>query len=980
MNAVVNPSTHPAFELIRTVPIESLGLDVHEYVHRATGARHLHMATDTDENVFMVALKTVPEDSTGVAHILEHTVLCGSEKYPVRDPFFMMLRRSLNTFMNAFTSSDWTAYPFATQNPKDFDNLLSVYLDAVFFSRLDPLDFAQEGHRVELASEEPDSPLVFKGVVFNEMKGAMSSISSVLWDRLCFELFPTNTYHHNSGGDPEAIPDLSYEQLMSFYKGHYHPSNAILLTFGNLPVSQHHDAFESQALHRFEKSDEVIEVHLEQSFDAPKRATHRYALDDSDGAEKTHLIMGWKLGESSDLDAMLEAQLLSSVLMENSASPLMKWLETNDLGTAPSPLCGLEESMREMVLCCGIEGSEASRAEDFEASVLDVIRKTAEEGVPEARLEAILHQIELHQREVTGDGMPYGLNLMLRALGAATHDGDAVAALDLSPAVEKLRDKMSAPNFIESRLSDLLLNNPHRVTLVVAPDANLDQERKDRETSRLANMRASLDDHALENIRQLATDLENRQNQVDDASILPKVGISDIPKEVSLPKLEKRTSESGSVHFVGASGTNGLVYQQIALDLPDLSEERQAKLPLLCALATEVGLGDATYLDIQDRQSSMVGSLSLSVSTRASRDDVNNASGYLITSSKALANRIPEQVSLMMDTLTQASFAETDRIKELISQMRARRDQSISGAGHSLAMTAASASMSGLASLYHSQSGLAGIASLRALDDSLSDSTALGALTAELAGLRDHLVGCPSANLLTVSDPQSLEHAAGALSGAVGALANGKNGAVWTPGEKQSQANQIWVANTQVNFCAKAYPTVSSGHPDAPALTVLGAYLRNGFLHRAIREQGGAYGGGASHDANVGAFRFFSYRDPRNIDTLADFDASVDWLLDAKADPHALEEAILSVISSLDKPASPAGEVKKAFYDTLYLRTADQKRQLREAIINTQHGDLCRVAETYLKPDLACSVVLTDAKSAESAALSSLGWQHHDLT
>ena len=272
MNAVVTPSTHPSFELTRRVPIESLGLEVQEYIHKATGARHLHMATNSDENVFMVALKTVPEDSTGVAHILEHTVLCGSEKYPVRDPFFMMLRRSLNTFMNAFTSSDWTAYPFATQNPKDFDNLLSVYLDAVFFSRLDPLDFSQEGHRVELASEEADAPLVYKGVVFNEMKGAMSSISSVLWDRLCFELFPTSTYHHNSGGDPEAIPDLSYDQLMAFYKGHYHPSNAILLTFGNLPVSQHHDVFEREALSRFERSDEHIEVTLEQAFDAPKRA------------------------------------------------------------------------------------------------------------------------------------------------------------------------------------------------------------------------------------------------------------------------------------------------------------------------------------------------------------------------------------------------------------------------------------------------------------------------------------------------------------------------------------------------------------------------------------------------------------------------------------------------------------------------------------------------------------------------------------
>ena len=980
MNAVFNLSTHPAFDLVRKVPIESLGLDVHEYVHRTTGARHLHMATETDENVFMVALKTVPEDSTGVAHILEHTVLCGSERYPVRDPFFMMLRRSLNTFMNAFTSSDWTAYPFATQNPKDFDNLLSVYLDAVFFSRLDPLDFAQEGHRVELESDDSDAPLVYKGVVFNEMKGAMSSISSVLWDRLCYELFPTNTYHYNSGGDPEAIPDLSYEQLIAFYKGHYHPSNAILLTFGNLPVSQHHEAFETRALHRFEKSGETIEVELEQPFDAPKRATHRYALDDVDATEKTHLIMGWKLGESADLDAMLEAQLLSSLLMENSASPLMKWLETNDLGTAPSPLCGLEESMREMVLCCGIEGSEADRAEQFEANILDIIRKTAAEGVPLERLEAILHQIELHQREVTGDGMPYGLNLMLRALGAATHHGDAVAALDLSPAVERLREKMHAPDFISSRLTDLLLNNPHRVTLVVTPDANLDQERKNRESSRLATMRASLDDKAIDNIRKLAGDLENRQQQIDDASILPKVGIADIPKEISAPTLEQREIRNGQRHFVGTSGTNGLVYQQVALNLPRLNEEQQSKLPLLCALATEVGVGDANYLEVQDRQSSSVGSLSLSVSTRASRENVDDASGYLVTSSKALANRISEQATLMMDTLVTARFDETDRIKELISQMRARRDQSISGAGHSLAMTAASAGMSPLASLYHRQSGLAGIASLRALDNDLADASNLGNLSEELSSLRDYLIHAPSINLLTVSDSQSLDQATQALANATSTLTADAVASVWTPGDAQAQANQIWVANTQVNFCAKAFPTVSSGHPDAPTLTVLGAYLRNGFLHRAIREQGGAYGGGASHDANVGAFRFFSYRDPRNIDTLTDFDASVEWLLSSKSDADALEEAILSVISSLDKPASPAGEVKKAFYDALYHRTSEQKRQLRETIISTTHDDLCRVASTYLKPEFACSVVLTDAKTAASKALHDLKWEQHDLS
>ncbi|MFT5483627.1 MAG: Zn-dependent M16 (insulinase) family peptidase, partial [Halieaceae bacterium] len=244
---------HPAFELITTSHIEALKTDVSYYRHRKTGAEHYHMAADSNENVFLVALRTVPEDSTGVAHILEHTALCGSERYPVRDPFFMMIRRSLNTFMNAFTSSDWTAYPFASQNRKDFSNLLDVYLDAVFFSRLDPLDFAQEGHRMEFTDPTDSStPLVYKGVVFNEMKGAMSSVSSTMWQALCHHLFPTNTYHFNSGGEPECIPDLSYEQLKDFYRSHYHPSNAIFMTFGDIPAEEHQAIFEERALSRFE--------------------------------------------------------------------------------------------------------------------------------------------------------------------------------------------------------------------------------------------------------------------------------------------------------------------------------------------------------------------------------------------------------------------------------------------------------------------------------------------------------------------------------------------------------------------------------------------------------------------------------------------------------------------------------------------------------------------------------------------------------
>ncbi len=954
----------------RAVVIDALKLTVEEYLHPATGAVHLHLAADNPENVFMVALRTVPEDSSGVAHILEHTVLCGSERFPVRDPFFMMLRRSLNTFMNAFTSSDWTAYPFATQNRKDFDNLLSVYLDAVFFSRLDPLDFAQEGHRVEFETrDDGEQQLVFKGVVFNEMKGAMSSTPSVLWDRLSHELFPTNTYHFNSGGDPEAIPDLSYQQLREFYNSHYHPSNAIFLTFGDIPAEHHQQTFESLVLHRFERSTDTIEVALEQPFKEPKRVQHRYALDGDDcTAGKTHHVLGWKLGESADLVSMLEAQLLSAVLMENSASPLMHYLETNTLGSAPSPLCGVEESMREMVFCCGIEGSEPECAEQFEQEVLKLLEQVATTGIEAERLEAILHQIELHQREITGDGMPYGLNLMLRALGAATHYGDPVAALDLDPVLASIRARCADSNYIPELVQKLLLNNPHRVLLTVQPDTELSAQRRQAERAKLDALEQSLADQERSHILDLTEKLKARQAAEDDPNLLPRVELSDIPAQIPEPQPAIHT-EGSKQHYSYSAGTNGLVYQQIARPLPPLTAEQYARLPLLSGLMGEVGLGTSSYLDVQDRHSATVGSLGAATLTRSSRDDVQDCKAYFIVSSKALANRADEQMALMLDTLKDTRFDERSRIRELITQLRSRKDQSITGSGHSLAMNAATAGMNPLARFSHEQGGLEGIRRLRALDEAIKHDGALDELLSQLQSLHEQLQTASGTAVATIGDTEHLARAQQLARTAASQLTIDANAQTWQPDAIRESRREYWVANTQVNFCAKAFPTVAAGHPDAPVLTVLAAFLRNGFLHRAIREQGGAYGGGASHDANIGAFRFFSYRDPRLKGTLDDFDHAIRWLLDHQHEQLALEEAILGIIGSIDKPGSPAGEAKKHFHESLFDRTAEHRGAFRQGVINTSLDDLRRVADTYLlNPDSSIAVITSVEQARQEQA------------
>tara|TARA_R110001599_G_scaffold49212_4_gene140661 strand:+ start:1404 stop:4358 length:2955 start_codon:yes stop_codon:yes gene_type:complete len=955
--------SHAAFQLLRSHEIESLQLRVEQYEHTATGAMHYHLASKNSENVFLVALRTVPTDSTGVAHILEHTALCGSERYPVRDPFFMMLRRSLNTFMNAFTSSDWTAYPFASQNRKDFDNLLDVYLDAVFFSRLDPLDFAQEGHRVDFAEPgNPDSDLVFKGVVFNEMKGAMSSVSSTLWQTLCAHLFPSVTYHYNSGGDPEHIPDLSYAQLKDFYQSHYHPSNAIFMTFGDIPAHEHQAVFEARALQRFQRLEEHIAVPREQRLREPKRVAESYALDDSgDTSGKTHIVIGWLLGESTDLQQQLEAQLLSSVLLDNSASPLMHALETTDLGQARSPLCGLEDSQREMVFSCGIEGSEASSRDAVEALVLEVIERVARDGVPQAQLEAVLHQLELHQREVTGGGYPFGLQLILQALGPATHYADPVAVLDLDPVLDTLRAKIGDPGYIRQLARRLLLDNPHRVTLVMTPDTHLSQRRLEAEAERLAALKANMDEAQKQAVIDLAEQLEKRQKHSDDPGVLPCVTLADVPER--LPELECTEHTQGPLRLTSyTQGTNGLVYQHLVAPLPALDSEAISLLPLYARMLTEVGLGDESYLEVQHRQAASVGSISASTSLRSAVDDAQQLQGFFSLSSRALARNSAAQITLMRDTLEQVRFDEDARLKELISQSRARREQSVTGSGHALAMAAACAGMSGLAQINHRLGGLEGIRQLKALDDRLQQPAALEALRNGLQGIHSAVNAMPR-QLLAIAD----EHAISAVcSEALQHWRDVPGGSAGQPvlsaAAVSETRREFWVANTQVNFCARAYPTVAIGHPDAPALTVLGGFLRNGYLHRAIREQGGAYGGGAGQDSGIAAFRFYSYRDPRLLDTLQDFDESVRWLLETQHDPRALEEAILGVISSVDKPASPAGEARQHFYNTLFGRSHAQREAFRHGILAVTLEDLRRVTATYLTPERASTAVVSNQK------------------
>ncbi|GAB2596469.1 insulinase family protein [Nitrincola alkalisediminis] len=958
-------NAHASFDFLRSQVIQSLDIEVFEYKHRKTGALHYHIAANRDENVFLVAFRTVPEDSRGVAHILEHTALCGSERFPVRDPFFMMTRRSLNTFMNAFTSSDWTAYPFASQNRKDFFNLLDVYLDATFFSRLDPLDFAQEGHRVEFEkADDPSTPLVYKGVVFNEMKGAMSSPSSVLWQTLTRYLFPETTYHHNSGGEPACIPDLTYEQLLDFYKSHYHPTNAVFMTFGDIPVEVLQEKMHEQALNRFEASPITLSVPDEKRYFSPVRVEEAYACDEADLSEHTHHVLGWLLPKSIDTEALMEAHLLSRVLLDNSSSPLRAALESSGLGSGPSPLCGLEDSNREMSFMCGIEGSEVDKASEFETLVLDTLQGVVDEGVDLRMVEAQLHQLELSQREITGDGYPFGLQLILAGLSSAIHRGDPLAAINIDPILEMLRNKIQDPQYIPSLIKRWLLDNPHRVRVTLRPDDQISRLKDAAEKEALALKKSQLTPDEIQAVIDQAHALEARQQQVDDDSVLPCVTLDDVPLDLKLPESQALPLSQLDATWYSA-GTNGLIYQQAIIDLPLLTDDELALLPLYSHCLTELGRGELDYRANQALQSEVAGSFSAHVSIRGLPDNEQDVKAFLVMSGKALQVKQQELLSLMQDTLANARFDELPRIREIVAQQRTRREQSITGRGHSYAMMAACAGMSPAARLAHLNSGLASIQSVKALDKRLDDDTELAALGTALQQLHAKIALAPRRFLLVAED----DHLAAVQNSLQAIWADVPSTNDFTPfglPATRSSVKQLWLTSTQVNFCAMAFPTVTGQHPDAAALSVLGDFLRNGYLHRAIREKGGAYGAGAGQDNGDAVFRFFSYRDPRIEGTLDDFMKARDWLLKEEHDPKKLEEAILGVISSIDKPGSPAGEAKQAYHASLFGRTPELRREFRKRILEVTLEDLKRVAGEWLNLDHASIAVVTNLKNSES--------------
>ncbi len=963
------------YRVSRVESIPELAITFIALEHEASGARHIHLARADSENSFSVAFKTVPADSTGVAHILEHTVLCGSRRYPVRDPFFSMLKRSLSTFMNAFTASDWTMYPFATQNRKDFYNLMDVYLDAAFFPVIDELSFKQEGHRLELEpAEDGTLRLVYKGVVFNEMKGAMSSPDQIMGRSLLNALYPDTTYAHNSGGEPADIPRLTHEQLVAFHRGHYHPSNAYFFTYGDLPLADHLAFIEAKVLAGVTRIDPRTEVPNQPRWDAPRQAVYPYPLAAGESPDgKFQASLAWLTADIRDSFEVLVLSVLEEILLGNDAAPLRRALIDSGLGSALSDASGFDAENRDTMFSCGLKEVAADAAGAVERIVLDTIGRMASEGIDAALIESAVHQIEFHRKEVTNTPYPYGLKLLLQFAGSWLHGGDPLRVLRLDDDLNRLRREITRGGFLESRLRDSFLDNPHRVRLVLAPDADMARRETAREEAELAQRLAALSAAELDRIRADAEALRLRQESREDDFCLPTLALSEIPATVT----GYRPSDGfGSVPALCyPQPTSGIVYLSLVAGIGAMEPRHLPLLPFFCHAASRIGTRQRDYAAMANRIDTYTGGLGLAIQARTRFDADRGCLPFVSLGAKCLVRNQATMFDILSELLTGYDFSDTEHLKRLLLEFKAHQEAMVVHNGHRLAMSLAARGFSDTAALNELWGGVHQLQTVKALSRELNPAS-LSVLAEDLSAMAGRLFAAANVRMALVGEPDVIQDAAGAaLTGFQAALPSGE--AALAPTPVSPAAGPIlegWHTATAVSFVASCFPTVRLGHPDAPALSVIAKILRSLYLHREIREKGGAYGGFAVYNAEDGIFGFGSYRDPHIVRTLNVYREAADFLLNGDFTEEDVHEAVLQVASEIDKPDPPGPGARKAFYRRIVGLEDSDRLAFKQALLAMTRGRVLEAAATYFSPggtDPAVAVI--SSREALEAANAELG-------
>jgi Zn-dependent M16 (insulinase) family peptidase len=969
------------FVVEKTLPLKEIDAAGVSLTHKKTGLRLFHIVCDDNENAFAFAFRTPPRRSDGVAHILEHSVLCGSERFPLKDPFFVLVKGSMHTYLNAWTYPDKTVYPAASVNRADYFNILRVYGDAVFFPLLRPETFAQEGHHFEPAEPgNPRSPLVASGVVFNEMKGNYSSQRSIVSEWTYRSLFPDSPYGLDSGGEPAAILTLTHEGLKEFHRRYYHPSNCRVLLYGNIPTGEQLAFLEENFLSRFNRLEIDSAVPLQRRFDKPVRLEKSYPVSaGEDAARKTEVTIAWLLPEVTDSLARTGFLLLAEILAGHAGSPLRRALVESGLGQDYSSAAGFEPELRQMVFSTGLRGTDPGAAEKILETANAALARLVAEDIPPALREAAFHQIEFGAREIEGGALPYPLRVCSRALCAWLHDAEPEETLVVLPALEALKKTLARdPRCLESLIETHLLKNTHRSLVITAPDPGYLRTFEDGIRAEIRKTEEALDGEkrsALLRELELLKRFQETPDPEEAVRTIPFLKRSDLPRLAPSIETASGTLTGGVPYSFEPMFTNGIVYVDLAFRSDCLPDRLLPYLPLFGRAVTGLGLPGKGYAEVQQELSNLAGGFSFR--TEAGLDLRSRESpGFLVFRLKALAARAEAALALAGELLRRADLGDESRLRDVLLEARNRLASAVVPQGSFHALLRAGRRFSAALGLQETWEGVSQHLFLSDLCRPGGPRT--GEAAAALAELREWVLKNAPASLNLAAEKTAFQTLRPALDGLTSGLCAGTSGAKGRPAPAvpAGSAGEALIAAVGVGFTARVFSAAPFGSKEYVSEAVLGHLLDTGSLHEKVRVQGGAYGASSSPYRQEGVFCFNSYRDSRITETFAAFADCLRGAAREAVREDELVKAITSIVGREEQPLRPGEKGYVAFRRRLFGIDNKIRQNIRDWTLDLTPADLvARAGEMLTSSEKAASAVITNREAWEKAKKENPGWK-----
>ena len=933
--------------------IEEVNSDAYLMEHVKSGARLMYLDNDDDNKVFYICFRTTPDNSKGTPHIMEHSTLCGSRKYPLKEPFVELAKGSLNTFLNAITWPDKTMYPIASRNDVDFHNLMDVYLDAVFYPNClkNPQILMQEGWHYEL--ENKDAPLTYNGVVYNEMKGALSSPEAIMEDRAMEKLFPDTTYGVESGGDPEVIPTLSFREFTEFHRRFYHPSNSYIYLYGDMDIEKTLDYLDREYLSAFDRRNVDSMVKTQAPFSKRVSLTAPYGIAENEGTEgkAIHALYTAFNDHMSTMDS-LAFRILNYVLIDMDGAPLKQAVLDAGLGSDLSGSYG--DSYKQPVWIVEATGSEVDKQAAFADVVDSTLRSIALKGIDKDMLEAALNRTEFTARENDYQGRPKGLFYGVRAMDMWLYDRNPMDALRYIDDMNRLRENLKI-NYFENLLLRYVIKNPHQVLITMKPEKGL-TEKMNRETAeKLASFKSSLSDEQLDKIMASTKALKERQasGETEEAlKTIPLLSRKDLKRPVEEEVLEKE-KVSGVDHFHFQVHTNGITYVNFYFTLGNLKEEDIPYAILLSSLLRSLSTTKHSYTELARLSNAYTGGMSFALNGYGKVNDTSSYLPALTIRAKALTSKTDKLMDLLGEVINHTLFTDTKRLKELILQEKSEWDMSAFSRGHTLVMTRLTSYFS-RGGEFAEQSGLSYYYFLADLVKHFDENK--DALEEKLAAISKKIFTRSGLFFETIGEEEEKKAVLVNLPLVLDDMEEGEKAEPHVYSFPPESRNEAFLTSGKVQYVAKGGNFKSHGFAYTGALRVMETILRYEYLWKKIRVLGGAYGA-FTQFLRDGTAILCSYRDPNLSETIKAYEELPAYLESLTLSDREMTKYVIGTMAADEIQLTPSMKGERAMVHYLSGNTRESRMKIRDEIINCQVEDIRKLAplvDSVMKDPYIC--------------------------